>query len=121
MTKNAYIGPNFAVLRPKFLFFGEGTKVLVLTYQKTNEAPGSHCFFGRAEHQYGPEQGGSSCAKARRQEPLPKSLDSDENSNPFDFSFPSYSSFCKKKTANTLKSLPQPSPTQPNCGGTVRQ
>ena len=66
MTKNAYIGPNFAVLRPKFLFFGEGTKVLVLTYQKTNEAPGSHCFFGRAEHQYGPEQGGRSFAKARR-------------------------------------------------------
>ena len=91
MTKNAYIGPNFAVLRPKFLFFGEGTKVLVLTYQKTNEAPGSHCFFGRAEHQYGPEQGGSSCAKARRQEPLPKIL------IPLTFRFRVTAVFVKKK------------------------
>ena len=95
MTKNAYIGPNFAVLRPKFLFFGEGTKVLVLTYQKTNEAPRSHCFLvGQSTNM---DQNRVAEVVRRHEEPSPKSLDSDENSNPFDFSFPSYSSFCKKE------------------------
>ena len=38
-------------LGPNILIICEGAKVLVHTYQKTTEAPRSHCFLGQAWHQ----------------------------------------------------------------------
>ena len=48
VPKKAYFGAKIAVFGPNIIITFEGAKVLVYTYQETNEAPRSHCFIGSA-------------------------------------------------------------------------
>ena len=51
VLKKAYSGSKMAVLGQTALLCWEGAEVLIPTYQKTTEAPCSHCFIDWAWHQ----------------------------------------------------------------------